>query len=206
MEIILKYFPGLTTEQREKMALLESLYQTWNERINLISRKDIGFLYPKHVLHSLAIARIIRFRPGTRILDAGTGGGFPGIPLAILFPDVHFHLVDATGKKINVVGAIAREAGLQNVTTEQARLEQLAGRYDFVTGRAVATLPEFYRWTAKNVSAQQKNSLPNGILYLKGGDLTSEIKPFGKRITLFDLHEIIGEPAFETKKLVHLAV
>ncbi len=206
METLLKYFPALSNRQKDQMALLGPLYNRWNSHINLISRQDIGSLYMKHVLHSLSIGRVVSFRPGTTILDAGTGGGFPGIPLAILFPGTAFHLADSTGKKIRTVESIAGELELQNVTTEQVRLEEIRGKFDFVTGRAVATLPEFYRWTGKNVSSTPRNSLPNGILYLKGGDLSQELRPFGKRATLFELREIFDEPAFDTKKLVHIAV
>lgn len=204
MELILKYFPGLTPEQREKMALLQPLYHEWNARINVISRKDIDSLYEKHVLHSLAIARIIQFRPGTRVLDVGTGGGFPGIPLAILFPETTFHLVDSIGKKIKVVQAVADALQLKNVTAWQVRAEQLKEPYDFVVSRAVTALPEFTGWIRKNISPVSQNSLPNGILYLKGGDLTEEIKPFRRQVSVFDLRDYFEEEFFETKKLVYL--
>jgi 16S rRNA (guanine527-N7)-methyltransferase len=206
MEIILKYFPDLMPGQQEKIAQLGPLYTFWNHRINLISRKDIEALYEKHILHSLAIARIIRFTKGTTILDVGTGGGFPGIPLAVFFPETRFHLIDSTGKKIRVVQSIADELKLENVTTEQIRAELLKGKFDFVVSRAVTGLPEFMKWVGKNVSANQQNALPNGILYLKGGNLDDEIKPYKNRIFVYYLNEYFSEPFFTTKKLLYLAV
>lgn len=206
MEIILKYFPDLSPEQKEKFSRLEPLYQYWNERINLISRKDMEGLYEKHVLHSLSIARIIRFTKGTRILDVGTGGGFPGIPLAILFPEVRFHLIDSIGKKIRVVQTLAGELNLENVTTAQIRAEQVPDKYDFIVSRAVTGLPEFVKWVGRKINPVQRNAMPNGILYLKGGDLESELKPFKKRICVFELGDYFKEPYFETKKLVYLGL
>ena len=177
MEIILKYFPGLTSQQQEKLSMLGPLYHDWNEKINLISRKDIGGLYEKHILHSLSIAKIIRFSGGSRILDVGTGGGFPGIPLAIMFPEVSFHLIDSIGKKIHVVKSIADALKLENVEAEQIRAEFVKAKYDFIVSRAVTQLPEFVKWVGKNVSKVQRNAMPNGIFYLKGGIPDEEIKP-----------------------------
>ena len=206
MDIIIKYFPKLTSEQMLQIGRLESLYAEWNAQINVISRKDFGSLYEKHVLHSMSIAKFIRFASGTKILDVGTGGGFPGIPLAILFPEVHFHLVDSIGKKIKVVNGITKSLGLKNVFAEQKRAEQLNEKYDFVVSRAVTGLPEFVPWVKKNISPKQKNAIPNGILYLKGGDVQSEIKPFGKNIFVQNISDYFDEEFFETKKLIHLVV
>jgi 16S rRNA (guanine527-N7)-methyltransferase len=206
MEIILKYFPALTTGQKEKLSMLDSLYRCWNEKINLISRKDIDGLYEKHILHSLAISRIIRFSDGSRILDVGTGGGFPGIPLAILFPEVSFHLIDSIGKKIKVVQAIAEELTLKNVHAEQIRAEQVKAKYDFIVSRAVTQMPEFLKWVGKNVSTVQRNAMPNGILYLKGGIPDEEIKLYKNRICVFNLNEYFTESWFETKKLIYIGV
>jgi 16S rRNA (guanine527-N7)-methyltransferase len=200
------YFKDLPPHQVSRFEQLESLYTDWNEKINVISRKDIGSLYEKHVLHSLSIAKVIRFTPGTSVLDVGTGGGFPGIPLAILFPGVRFHLVDSIGKKIKVVKAVAEALELANVEAEQIRAEQLVRRYDFVVSRAVTSLPEFITWIRKNIDSVNRNAMPNGILYLKGGDLTEELRPFGKRPVIFDLSTFFEEPFFETKKLVYLPV
>jgi 16S rRNA (guanine527-N7)-methyltransferase len=204
--LIQKYFSGLSEIQVSRFLQLGALYFEWNEKINVISRKDIGSLYEKHVLHSLVIAKVIRFNGGTRILDVGTGGGFPGIPLAILFPEASFHLVDSVGKKIKVVQAVAGALGLTNVVAEQVRAEQLTGKYDFVVSRAVTSLPEFVKWIRKNVSADHRNAMPNGILYLKGGDLTEELKPFGKRSVVYNLSDFFTEEFYETKKLVYLPV
>lgn len=206
MDIVIKYFPKLTPEQMLQFSLLEPLYAEWNAQINVISRKDFGSLYEKHVLHSLAIAKFIRFSPGAKILDVGTGGGFPGIPLAIMFPEVQFHLVDSIGKKIKVVNSITQSLGLKNILAEQKRAEQLTGQYDFVVSRAVTGLPEFVSWTKKNISAKQKNAIPNGILYLKGGDIQPEIFPFGKNVFVQDISDYFDEEFFKTKKLVHLII
>lgn len=204
MEIILKYFPHLNSRQIHLFEQLQPLYAEWNAQINVISRKDFDAFYEHHVLHSLGIAKVQGFVPKTRVLDVGTGGGFPGIPLAILFPEVQFHLVDSIGKKIKVVQNVAGALGLQNVKAEQIRAEQLRGKYDFVVSRAVTRLPEFSRWVSAKISKQQINALPNGILYLKGGDLREELKPFGRKVFVQELSEYFDEPFFETKKVVHL--
>ena len=204
MDILLKYFSGLSDQQITLFRQLEPLYAEWNAQINVISRKDFSEFYERHVLHSLGIAKLIRFNKGTKILDVGTGGGFPGIPLAIMFPEVQFHLVDSIGKKIKVVQNVADGLGLKNVTAEQIRAEQLIDKYDFVVSRAVTRLPEFVPWVQKNVSKKQINALPNGIIYLKGGDLTEELKPFRKRVFVQDLSAYFTEEFFDTKKVVHL--
>jgi 16S rRNA (guanine527-N7)-methyltransferase len=205
MDIILKYFPKLTSRQINLFEQLQPLYADWNARINVISRKDFAELYEGHILHSLAIAKFVRFRAGTNVLDVGTGGGFPGIPLAVFFPEVNFHLVDSTGKKIKVVKAMAGSLGLQNVTAEQIRAEQLNGTYDFVVSRAVTRLPEFVGWIRKNISHKQQNAIPNGILSLKGGDLKDETQPFKRNIFIQHLTDYFEEEFFKTKKLVYLA-
>lgn len=204
MDIIHKYFTGLTPRQITLFQQLQPLYAEWNSKINVISRKDFDALYERHVLHSLAIAKFIRFRPGTKVLDVGTGGGFPGIPLAILFPETRFHLVDSIMKKIKVVNAVTGSLGLENVTAEQIRAEQLKGRYDFVVSRAVTNLPEFAGWVQKNISSKQQNAIPNGILYLKGGDISAEIRPFRNNAFVQDLSGFFEEDFFQTKKLVHI--
>jgi len=206
MELILKYFPELSAGQLEKLASLGELYLYWNSRINVISRKDIDGLYEKHILHSLSIGRFIVFNPETKILDAGTGGGFPGIPLAILFPDVFFHLVDSIGKKITVVQSIVKSLKLENVSAEQIRVETLKSKYDFITSRAVTSLTEMVAWNRKNVSEKHRNSVPNGFLCLKGGNLQHEIAPFGKKIQIFNLNELFEEEYYENKKLVYLPI
>jgi 16S rRNA (guanine527-N7)-methyltransferase len=206
MDVIIKYFPKLTPEQLLQTGMLESLYAHWNAQINVISRKDFGSLYEKHVLHSLAIAKFIRFTPGTKILDVGTGGGFPGIPLAILFPEVSFHLVDSIGKKIKVVNSVAESLGLKNVLAEQKRAEQLNGQYDFVVSRAVTLLPEFVPLVQKNISRKQKNAIPNGILYFKGGNIQPEINHFRTNVFVQNLSDYFGEEFFKTKKLIHLII
>jgi 16S rRNA (guanine527-N7)-methyltransferase len=204
MDIILNYFPKLSETQIELFKQLEPLYAEWNAQINVISRKDFSEFYERHVLHSLAIAKFTRFVGKTKILDVGTGGGFPGIPLAIMFPDVDFHLVDSIGKKIKVVNGVAASLGLKNVRAEQIRAEQLHEKYDFVVSRAVTRLPEFVPWIQKNISKKNLNALPNGVIYLKGGDLTQEIKPYRKKIFVQDLAEYFEEEFFETKKVLHL--
>jgi 16S rRNA (guanine527-N7)-methyltransferase len=201
--LISKYFPDLTETQYRQLAMLPELYADWNEKINVVSRKDIENITEKHILHSLAIAKIIRFNTGTKILDVGTGGGFPGIPLAILFPDCEFHLVDSIAKKIKVVSEISQAIGLTNVKAEQARAETLSGIYDFVVSRAVTSFPEFLGWIKKNISNQNHNKLSNGILYLKGGDLSDELRGFKHQITLFEISNYFEELFFETKKVVY---
>jgi len=204
MEIINKYFTGLTQNQITTFKQLQPLYADWNSQINVISRKDIDALYERHVLHSLSIAKFIRFTPGTRILDVGTGGGFPGIPLAILFPEVKFHLVDSIGKKIKVVKAVAENLGLENVSAEQVRAEQIKQKYHFIVSRAVTGLPEFVSWVNKLVASEQQNAIPNGILYLKGGNLDKEIHSYRRKVLVQDLSDWFDEEFFETKKLVYL--
>lgn len=204
MDIIFKYFTQLSEEQTEQLKKLEALYADWNSKINVISRKDFSEFYERHVLHSLGIAKFTKFTNGTKILDVGTGGGFPGIPLAIFFPEVQFHLVDSIGKKIKVVNGVIDSLGLKNVSAEQIRAEQLTPKYDFVVSRAVTRLPDFVKWIRKNISKTNINALPNGVLYLKGGDLREEIKPFGKKIFVQNLSEYFEEDFFETKKVVHL--
>ncbi len=188
------------------MAQLQELYQDWNSKINVVSRKDIHLLYERHVLHSLAIALLISFKPGTKVLDVGTGGGFPGIPLAILFPEVHFHLVDSIGKKITVVKEIAAATGLQNVVAEHTRCELLPGKYDFVVSRAVTEFETFYKWVSNKISPVSFNAINNGILYLKGGDLSEELKNFQRKAQLYPLTTWLEEEFFETKKLLYLPV
>jgi 16S rRNA (guanine527-N7)-methyltransferase len=204
MDIILRYFSRLTPEQVSKLNRLFPVYSEWNAKINVISRKDIDQLYERHVLHSLAVAKFIRFTPGSKILDVGTGGGFPGIPLAILFPECQFHLVDSIGKKIKVVNEVVRVLDLKNVRAEQIRAEQLKDKYDFVISRAVTTLPEFVGWVRKNISPVQQNALPNGIIYLKGGNLDAEIRPYRNNAFIQDITEYFEEEFFKTKKLVYI--
>ncbi|MDP4225355.1 MAG: 16S rRNA (guanine(527)-N(7))-methyltransferase RsmG [Bacteroidota bacterium] len=204
MQIIQKYFPNLTDKQIYQFGLLFDLYQYWNERINVISRKDIENLYEHHVLHSLAIARVIEFAEGASILDVGTGGGFPGIPLAILFPEAKFTLVDSIGKKIKVVQAVAGGIGLSNCKPVQARAESLNEKFDFVVSRAVSTLPEFVKLVNNKINRGGKHLLPNGILYLKGGDVADEVKPYKNKVKIFDISNFFTEPFFETKKVIYL--
>lgn len=203
MEEIIKQFPNLTENQIQQFQKLEALYQDWNAKINVISRKDIDALYTKHVLHSLAIAKIQPFEPGTYILDVGTGGGFPGIPLAILFPETRFYLIDVILKKINVVKAVAEALALKNVKAEQMRAENVKGDYDFIISRAVTNMPDFVSWIKYKIKKQNKHQLPNGILYLKGGDLTEELKDFPKA-TEYNISEFFKDEFFETKKVVHV--
>jgi len=203
MEEILKYFPNLTDIQKRQFEKLEELYQDWNAKINVISRKDIDELFTKHVLHSLAIAKIQKFEPGTYVLDVGTGGGFPGIPLAILFPETRFYLIDVILKKINVVKAVSEALELKNVKAEQIRAEKVKGDFDFIVSRAVTNMPDFVSWIKDKIKKQNKHELKNGILYLKGGDLTEELKDFPKA-TEYNISEFFDNEFFETKKVVHL--
>ncbi len=204
MDIILKYFPNLDEQRMKRFINLETLYQDWNSKINVISRKDMDFFYQHHVLHSLAIARYIKFIDGSKIIDIGTGGGFPGIPLAIFFPEIQFTLIDSIGKKIKVVKAVAESLGLENVKAFHTRSEQFKGNFDFIVSRAVATLPEFVSQTRHLISDKQQNAISNGILYLKGGDLSSEINPYRKIVSVTELSSFYDEPFFSTKKIVHL--
>ena len=206
MEIILKYFPDLTEEQRRQFAALYDLYIDWNAKINVISRKDIENLYEHHVLHSLGIAKIINFRPGTSIMDLGTGGGFPGIPLAILFPEVKFHLVDSIGKKVRVATEVANAIGLKTVTFRHARAEEEKQLFDFVVSRAVMPLGDLIKIIKKNISPRQQNALPNGLICLKGGELEHEAMPFKNKTTLHSLSEDFEEEFFQTKKVVYVTV
>lgn len=203
MEEILKQFPNLTDIQKNQFEKLNELYHDWNAKINVISRKDIDELYTKHVLHSLAIAKIQPFEPGTYVLDVGTGGGFPGIPLAILFPETRFYLIDVILKKINVVKAVAEALELKNVKAEQIRAENVKGDYDFIVSRAVTNMPDFVSWIYDKIKKTNKHELKNGILYLKGGDLTEELKDFPKA-TEYNISEFFDDEFFETKKVVHL--
>lgn len=204
-DLILKYFPDLEPIQQKQFALLEELYLDWNEQINVISRKDIGELYLRHVLHSLAIAKVQKFLPGHQVLDVGTGGGFPGIPLAIMFPDTDFHLVDSIGKKITVVEDIAMQMDLENVVVEQVRAEKLKSKYHFIVSRAVTQMPQFVAWVRQKVHKQplKDQTLPNGILYLKGGDLTEELADFPQHIE-YPISKFFEEDFFETKKVIYL--
>ncbi len=202
-DLIFKYFPNLTEEQRNQFIQLESLYQDWNTKINVVSRKDIDELYLRHVLHSLGIAKIQEFIPGTSVLDVGTGGGFPGIPLAILFPDTHFTLVDAIGKKIKVVEEVVQGLGLNNVVTKNQRVEELKEQYDFIVSRAVAAMPTFVHWVRDRIKKKSVHERKNGILYLKGGDLTEELRDY-RTAQIFDLTDYFSEDFFETKKIVYL--
>ncbi|MFQ3173780.1 MAG: 16S rRNA (guanine527-N7)-methyltransferase [Flavobacterium sp.] len=203
MDEILKHFPYLTDIQKEQFAKLDSLYHDWNEKINVISRKDIDALYIKHVLHSLGIAKVIKFEPGTFVLDVGTGGGFPGIPLAILFPETRFFLIDIIGKKIKVVQAVAEALELKNVKAEQLRAENVKGDFDFILSRAVTNMPDFVSWVKTKIKKNNKHELKNGILYLKGGDLTEELKDFPKAAE-YNLADFFEDEFFETKKVVHV--
>lgn len=204
MDIIKKYFPELTEEQREKIAQLPELYKIWNAQINVISRKDEDNFIERHVLHSLAIAKLIQFKPGTRILDIGTGGGFPGIPLAILFPESNFTLVDSIGKKIKVVNEVAEALKLTNVTGIHERAEKVPGQFDFIVSRAVTAMPAFLPWTKGKILPKQNNELKNGILYLKGGDLTTEMADVKLNHTIHSISDYFKEEFFETKKIVHI--
>jgi 16S rRNA (guanine527-N7)-methyltransferase len=203
---IFHYFPDLTERQRQQFTRLHALYANWNAKINVISRKDMDQFYINHVLHSLGIAKVVAFLPGARVLDAGTGGGFPGIPLAIFFPDTDFHLVDSIGKKIRVVEEVAGALGLKNVCAQQERVEKLKGRYDFVVSRAVTRMKEFCGWVHGRVKEDSRHELFNGILYLKGGDLTEEMSELRKPFAEYPLADYFGEPFFETKKVIYVPV
>ena len=203
MKLIRKYFPDLTEDQIEKFEKLEELYKDWNLKINVVSRKDIDELYLRHVLHSLGIAKIQEFQPGSKILDVGTGGGFPGIPLAILFPESEFHLVDSIGKKIKVVDEVSEGLGLENVTSFNQRVEEIKGNYDFIVSRAVAVMPSFVRWVKGKIAKESNHSRKNGILYLKGGDLSEELKDY-RTAKIFELSDYFEEDFFDTKKVVYL--
>lgn len=203
IDLILKYFPEISDEQKSQFEKLEELYTEWNAKINVISRKDMESLYEKHILHSLGIAKIMEFAPGTKVLDIGTGGGFPGIPLAILFPEVQFTLIDSIGKKIMVVNAVAEEVGLKNVTGIHGRAEKLKGKFHFVVSRAVTQMPEFLRWLKGKFEKEQFNPKHNGVLYLKGGDLAEELA--GIKCEIFNLKNYFEEEFFDTKKVVYLS-
>ena len=203
MELILKYFPNISENQKFQFQKLESLYQDWNLKINVVSRKDIDELYLRHVLHSLGIAKLIMFSDGSKILDVGTGGGFPGIPLAILFPNCTFHLVDSIAKKLKVVNEVVEGLGLTNVKTTHDRVENINDNYDFIVSRAVAAMPTFVHWTKGKILKKNNNSLKNGIIYLKGGDLNEELQDY-KSTTIYNLNDYFDEDFFETKKVVHL--
>lgn len=203
MEIIAKYFPDLSSDQKEKFAALQELYKDWNSKINVVSRKDVDELYLRHVLHSLGIAKVQTFKPGASILDVGTGGGFPGIPLAILFPEVHFRLVDSIGKKIKVVNEVVEGLQIRNVVTTNARVEEIDGHFDFIVSRAVAAMPTFVHWVKGKIAKESSHELKNGILYLKGGDLSEELRDYPKA-TVYELQDYFKEDFFETKKVVHL--
>lgn len=205
-EIVEKYFPWLTTVQKEKFSLLGPAYEEWNIKINVISRKDMGNFYIHHVLHSLAIAKVISFSPGTAILDVGTGGGFPGLPLAILYPDVKFTLLDSIQKKIKVVTAIAGQLEIRNISPLRARAEEHREKYDFIISRAVSAFPEFVKLTSANIRTGGFNTLANGIIYLKGGDLSEELKSFGRRVHVWGIAQFFSEPYFHTKRIVYLPV
>ena len=202
--ILLKYFPDITAKQQQQFEQLPGLYNFWNNQINVISRKDIDQLYERHVLHSLGIAKVMRFLPGESVLDVGTGGGFPGIPLAILFPETQFFLVDSIGKKIKVVNEVASALGLQNLKVEHLRAEQVNEKFDFVVSRAVTRLKEFYPWVKGKFSKQSKNTLASGILYLKGGDLQEEIAESGLTVQQFHLKDYFDEEFFETKQVIYV--
>lgn len=206
IEILLKYFPDLTENQQKQFAALQPLYAEWNEKINVVSRKDIDNLYVNHVLHSLGIAKVATFLANAEVLDVGTGGGFPGIPLAIMFPEAKFHLVDSIGKKIKVVEAVVAGAGIKNVTAAHIRAEEVKSKYDFVVSRAVTRMNEFYGWVSNKFKKENRHELPNGILYLKGGDLTDEMAELAMRYQSFNLPDYFQEAFFETKKVIYVPI
>ncbi|NNF19150.1 MAG: 16S rRNA (guanine(527)-N(7))-methyltransferase RsmG [Flavobacteriaceae bacterium] len=202
-DIVFKYFEHFNETQQQQFRELEALYQDWNLKINVVSRKDIDELYLRHVLHSLGIAKLISFKPGAKVLDVGTGGGFPGIPLAIAFPETQFTLVDAIGKKIKVVDEVVQGLGLKNVQTRHCRVEELDTQFDFIVSRAVAAMPTFVNWVRGRIAKQSVHELKNGILYLKGGDLSEELEPY-KTAQIYNLDQYFDEPFFDTKKVVYL--
>ncbi len=204
MDLILKYFPDLTDKQKQQFAALYDLYTDWNSKINVISRKDIENLYEHHVLHSLGIAKTIRFQPDTYIMDLGTGGGFPGVPLAILFPECHFLLVDSIGKKVRVANEVSTAIGLQNIEFRHARAEEVKEKFDFVVSRAVMPLTGLINIIKKNIKSEQHNALPNGLICLKGGELANEVQPVKNKMLLTNLSDYFEEPFFETKKVVYV--
>ncbi len=206
MEIIEKYFSNLSSTQKNQFSQLQNLYSDWNSKINVISRKDIDKLYERHVLHSLSIAKIISFKNNTTLLDVGTGGGFPGVPLAIMFPECNFHLIDSIGKKITVVNEVSKALKLKNITTEHTRAEQLTSNYDFIISRAVTSFPEFYKWVKPKINKNSFNEIKNGIIYLKGGDLNEELQDFITKIKIFRIADFFDEEFFETKKIVYLPI
>jgi len=203
-DIVFKYFPDLTAQQKQQYEQLPQLYNHWNNQINVISRKDIELLFERHILHSLGIAKVMPFLPDERVLDVGTGGGFPGIPLAIMFPDTRFHLVDSIGKKIKVVNEVSKVIGLTNLTAEHGRAEQVNGKFDFVVSRAVTRLKEFYPWVKDKFNKTSQNTLANGILYLKGGDLSEEIAESGLKVKRFHLKDHFEEEFFDTKQVIYI--
>ena len=204
MELIKKYFPELTDEQERQFAMLDALYRDWNAKINVISRKDIDNLYEHHVLHSLALAKALHFKAGSKVLDFGTGGGFPGIPMAILFPDVQFKLIDGTGKKIRVATEVAQAIGLKNVVAEHRRGEEEKGKYDFVISRAVMPLPDLMKIVRKNISSKQQNAMMNGVFVLKGGNIDSEIHPYRKNVEVSDISQWFKEEWFKEKYVIYV--
>lgn len=203
VELIFSYFPDLTDKQKEQFSRLESLYRAWNEKINVISRKDMDFFWSHHVLHSLAIAKIIQFQSGTKVMDVGTGGGFPGIPLAIFFPETEFYLVDSIGKKIKVVEEVRKALGLNNVRGEQLRVENVQEKQDFIVSRGVTAFPAFVSLVKGKIERISRNQLENGILYLKGGDFSEELKPFARQTAVYAIADFFAEDFFETKKIIH---
>lgn len=204
VSVITKYFKNLDDLQLQRFTQLGALYATWNERVNLVSRKDIEHLYERHILHSLSIARFIKFKPDVKVMDLGTGGGFPGIPLAICFPEVQFTLIDSIAKKMRVVEDLVQVLDLKNVSTIVGRAENIKGSFDYVVSRAVAPLSEIYTWTGKSIAKKQQHAMPNGIICLKGGDLRDELMPFKNRVEVHEIHDWFDEEFFETKKLVYL--